>query len=393
MKSVAVRLALVALFVLAGGVSAYWFWTGESRARHDARAARTFESAAFAVEHGVLDLRAAQQAYVAAGQGDEFWISKAAAATLAVRSALDDARLHATSPLAQSGIDSASSALQDFEQVDRRARDYTRGGQKLLASDLIFADGLEITGAMIASVDHARAAEVQARELAIASARREGMVALGAAAVVGFVVALLLVPVSPAQGTPDRGLATAATSMNLGLTVDRTPFTNPESQSLVAVPSVDLGMVASLCTDLAQVADTRALPAILGRAAKVLDAPGVVLWIADPDGRELSPIVTHGYSQQMVARLGTILRDAENVTASAFRTSLMQTVETDAVSNGAIAAPLITPAGCVGVIAAEVRHRGEKDSMKLAAAAIVAAQLATLVGPPSTRAQARADAM
>lgn len=393
MKSVAVRLALVALFVLAGGVSAYWFWTGESRARHDARAARTFESAAFAVEHGVLDLRAAQQAYVAAGQGDEFWISKAAAATLAVRSALDDARLHATSPLAQSGIDSASSALQDFEQVDRRARDYTRGGQKLLASDLIFADGLEITGAMIASVDHARAAEVQARELAIAAARREGMVALGAAAVVGFVVALLLVPVSPAQGTPDRGLATAATSMNLGLTVDRTPFTNPESQSLVAVPSVDLGMVASLCTDLAQVADTRALPAILGRAAKVLDAPGVVLWIADPDGRELSPIVTHGYSQQMVARLGTILRDAENVTASAFRTSLMQTVETDAVSNGAIAAPLITPAGCVGVIAAEVRHRGEKDSMKLAAAAIVAAQLATLVGPPSTRAQARADAM
>lgn len=393
MKSVAVRLALVALFVLAGGVSAYWFWTGESRARHDARAARTFESAAFAVEHGVLDLRAAQQAYVAAGQGDEFWISKAAAATLAVRSALDDARLHATSPLAQSGIDSASSALQDFEQVDRRARDYTRGGQKLLASDLIFADGLEITGALIASVDHARTAEVQARELAIAAARREGMVALGAAAVVGFVVALLLVPVSPAQGTPDQGLATAATSMNLGLTVDRTPFTNPESQSLVAVPSVDLGMVASLCTDLAQVADTRALPAILGRAAKVLDAPGVVLWIADPDGRELSPIVTHGYSQQMVARLGTILRDAENVTASAFRTSLMQTVETDAVSNGAIAAPLITPAGCVGVIAAEVRHRGEKDSMKLAAAAIVAAQLATLVGPPSTRAQARADAM
>ena len=118
-----------------------------------------------------------------------------------------------------------------------------------------------------------------------------------------------------------------------------------------------------------------------------------MLWIADPDGRELSPIVTHGYSQQMVARLGTILRDAENVTASAFRTSLMQTVDTDAVSNGAIAAPLVTPAGCVGVMAAEMRHEGEKDSLKLAAAAIVAAQLATLVGPPSTRAQARADAV
>ena len=136
-----------------------------------------------------------------------------------------------------------------------------------------------------------------------------------------------------------------------------------------------------------------ALPAILARAATVLDAPGIVLWIADPDGRELSPIVTHGYSPQMVTRLGTILRDAENVTASAFRTSLMQIVDADAVSNGAIAAPLVTPAGCVGVMAAEVRHKGEKDPAKLAAASIVAAQLATLVGPPSTRAQARADAM
>ncbi len=92
-------------------------------------------------------------------------------------------------------------------------------------------------------------------------------------------------------------------------------------------------------------------------------------------------------------RLGTILRDAENVTASAFRTSLLQTVDTDDVSNGAIAAPLVTPIGCVGVMAAEVRREGEKDPAKLAAASIVAAQLATLVGPPSTRAQARADAV
>ena len=93
-----------------------------------------------------------------------------------------------------------------------------------------------------------------------------------------------------------------------------------------------------------------------------------------------------------MSRLGTILRDAENATAAAFRTSLVQTVKTDAVSQGAIAAPLVTPAGCVGVMAAEVRHEGEKDAAKLAAATIVAAQLATLVGPPSVRAS-KAEAM
>ena len=92
-------------------------------------------------------------------------------------------------------------------------------------------------------------------------------------------------------------------------------------------------------------------------------------------------------------RLGTILRDAENATAAALRTSLLQTVATDTISNGAIAAPLVTPTGCVGIMAAEVRHQGEKDPAKLAAASIIAAQLATLVGPPSTRAQARADAV
>jgi hypothetical protein len=154
----------------------------------------------------------------------------------------------------------------------------------------------------------------------------------------------------------------------------------------------DFGAVASLCSELARVVDTQALPALLARTATVLDASGIVLWIADPDGRELAPIITHGYPQQVVSRLGTILQGAENATAAAFRTSLLQTVHGDAISNGAIAAPLVTPAGCVGVMAAEVRNDAEKEAARLATATIVAAQLATLVGPPSARAQARLEA-
>jgi hypothetical protein len=298
-------------------------------------------------------------------------------------------------------IENASSALQDFEQMDRRARDYTRNGQKLMASDLIFADGLEITGAMVASIEQARAAEAQASDTDRAVTTRAEAVAVGAAAVVAFVVILLLVPRPDAAMVPavetehapvlELHSANAVTpDVSLGRT--RPPPAKVAEPTGAALP-FDLGTVASLCSDLARVVDTRALPALLERAAAVLDAPGIVLWIADPDGNELSPIVTHGYSQPMVTRLGTILKDAENATASAFRTSLLQIVAADAVSNGAIAAPLVTPAGCVGVMAAEVRHQGEKDSAKLAAASIVAAQLATLAGPPSTRAQARADAM
>ena len=397
MKSKAVRVALLCLFVVASGGAAYVLWTNEILARHDAQALRQFDTKSFSIERDVLELRAAQRSYVAAGQGEDFWIANAAAAILRVRAALDSLRTEAISPEAQSSIDNAASALEDFARVDRRARDYARSDDRLLASDLIFADGLESTGAMLASLEAARADETGARDTAVSRGRRAELIALAAAAFVSASVIALLVPHPRREDEQASGAATASSPPSATLDLRPPPAPAPRPKPPMPEPrpsaaALDIRSVASLCTDLAKVTDTRALPDMLGRAATVLDAPGIVLWIADPDGRELSPIVTHGYSQKMVTRLGTILKDDENVTASAFRTSLLQTVDTDAVSNGAIAAPLVTPAGCVGVMAAEVRDRGERDSGKLAAATIVAAQLATLVGPPSTRAQARADA-
>ena len=98
-----------------------------------------------AATRAVLDLRAAQQAYVAAGQGDQFWANKVTTALASLKDSLNTLRAGATSVQAQTEIDGAIASLQDFEQMDRRARDYARSGQKLLASDLIFADGLETT--------------------------------------------------------------------------------------------------------------------------------------------------------------------------------------------------------------------------------------------------------
>jgi hypothetical protein len=155
-------------------------------------------------------------------------------------------------------------------------------------------------------------------------------------------------------------------------------------------PAVDLKVVAAVCSDLARVGDTRAIPALLERAALLLDASGIVLWIADPDGRELTPIMVHGYAPQMANRLGTIAREAANVTASAYRTALLQTVKSDSISNGAIAVPLVSAGGCLGVMAVEMKNGGEQREPLLAAATIVASQLSTLVGPPSARTRAEA---
>jgi CHASE3 domain sensor protein len=406
MKSLAVRIMLLAVFILASGMAAYFVWTSESHLRKSVDDVRAFDQAALDAEHSVLEMRSAQQAYVAAGQGAQIWITQAAAASANVKARLEYLRAHAMVPGAQSALDNATSALQDFDQIDRRARDYVRNGQPLLASDVIFADGLESTSAIAASISDARAAEAVVREAERTQIRRAEAIAIGAASVVTLVTVLVLafsqtehegtLPVSQkdvSTGTPMMPmngadwLRSGESNQPAGSIAAASPLENPSPAA------VDLAAVASVCSDLAQVMDTHALPPLLGRAAAILDSPGIVLWIADPDGRELSPIVTHGYSRQMVLRLGTILRDAENATAAALRTSLLQTVETDAVSNGAIAAPLVTPVGCVGIMAAEVRGHGEKDAAKLAAASIIAAQLATLVGPPSTRAQARADAV
>ena len=151
------------------------------------------------------------------------------------------------------------------------------------------------------------------------------------------------------------------------------------------MPTFDFKSIAALCTELSRVDDTVSLPPLLERAAALLDAAGIILWIADPDGRELNPVLAQGYPQHLVNRLGTIPRNAENATAAAYRTGVLQTVYGEGGSNGAIAAPLITCGGCVGVMAAEVRGDTEKLEANLAAATILAAQLASLVGPPAPR--------
>ncbi len=387
MKNLAVRMTLLGLFVVAAGMAAYSVRTSQSRMRVETGAARTFETAAMDAQRLVMELKAAQPAYVAPGQSVDFWGTKVTSTSSALRDTLNSLRSAAASPQAQSALDSALSTLDDFTQMDGRARGYLRTGQQLLATDILFADSLEMTAGLAGQIEQARAAEAQIYDAALAVIPRNQLLAVAGALAVALFVMVLLTP------RPGERAAKSAPAveepLGLSLRLNAPPPPAQHSQPPVE-PRLDLDGIATVCTDLSRVTDTLALPRILERTAGILDAPGIILWIADPDGRELSPIVTQGYPTNLVSRLGTITRDAENATASAFRTALLQTVDADAISNGAIAAPLVTPVGCVGVMAAEVRNRGEKDSAKLAAATIVAAQLATLVGPPSSRAQARA---
>jgi hypothetical protein len=129
------------------------------------------------------------------------------------------------------------------------------------------------------------------------------------------------------------------------------------------------------------VSDAGQLNTALERAAGVLGAQGLVIWIADPSGLALNPAVAHGYPAEVVSRLGSLPHDDDNATAAAYRTGEIQIVKGDARSSGALALPLLMPAGCVGVMSAELQGGREQDSGVRARAAIVAAQVASLLAP------------
>ena len=402
----AVRLTLLVLFVAATGQTAYLFWVAEQQTSRTSAAMRSFDEAARGAMAAAGELRSAQLAYVAPGQGPGFWFARSHTLQSDIKNRVSALRQQAGSSPAVASLEDALGLLQDFEQMDVRARELARAGDNPAASNLIFADGLDLTRKIAAQVNAARVAELGAGNELLTSLHHREIFSVGAAAAAALLIVILLVPVResapalvPVQETaaPHIEPEPVVTEPVDTLPIDHDWRTEPEPAPdppppppAPPEPAVDLPAVAHLCTDLAQLTDTHALTDMLGRAATLLDASGIVLWIADPDGRELAPIITHGYSPHVVTRLGVIERDAQNVTAAAFRTSLMQTMASDGLSSGAVAAPLVTAAGCVGVMAAEVGNGGERRESTLAAAGIVAAQLATLVGPPSTR-PARAE--
>ena len=390
-----VRLVLVFAGLAALAAAGALDWSSQTRTNSaDAR----LRLATDASRHALIDasdLRAAQQAYVAVGQGEDFWFARVTALSKDLDDVLTVFRTHLSSAEALVAADTAASALQDFQQVDRRAREYAHARQLSQASDIVFGDGFELTQRLTSALTQAITAEAVAHDAATAEARRWEASVLAAGGGIAT-LALLLLILGRAQRPPEpiailSEPPLAISGKTLGDLNDFGVATRASVRSVTPeVPSIDLAAIASVCSDLARVLDTRAVPALLERAATILDASGIVVWIADPDGRELSPILMHGYPPRVATRLGTIVRDAGNVTAAAYRTGLIQTVKGDAVSSGAIAVPLVGTVNCLGVMAVETKNGGEQREPLLAAAKIIASQLSTLVGPPSARSRAEA---
>jgi len=347
---------------------------------------------------------------------------------------LDELRRAAAGAESRKTLDEATATLGDLQAIDKRARQYLNSDQTLMAADVIYSEAGDTAVIASRQIEAARQAEYVTFDTDESTVRRRQAYAAGGAIGVAALViaALILLPsgASPQIATPEpaataRGHLDAyarASGLREDIRAVRDPTTvpsarparrtaGPAAESPVgttepstqppeaptqhpvnpAPPPVSpdlpreivplLAATASLCTELNRVRELEEFTFLLERAAGVLDASGIVIWVGAPGAATLRPVLAHGYSLHALARMPRVPRTGDNAAAAAFRTGKLQIVlSRPGVSSGALAAPMLTPNGCIGALTAEIKNGGEMSDGVQALASIFASQLAGVLG-------------
>jgi hypothetical protein len=366
-----VRVSLV-LLTVALTAAAVWRATTNEQARGRMRLAAQHDDAAVAeVLFGLADLRASFYAMLAPGQGD-FWATRA-------NEQMDDLRrrvLEVDTPSTASGLPLTSA----LDRIDRLA--VAAAQTRELAAD-----------------DRPDEAAGMANELSLMA---------GGVMAVWIVALILLVPVpAPPRPAADNDRDLDAPAMPAA-EIDRRPSepmpvpappsasdadpavhpppptAMPPAPESVPEPApvrpvaADLVALAALCGDLGRVTDAADLPPLLSRAADVLGARGVVIWLLDADRTALLPAMAHGYDPQVLARVGALAVHEDNLTAQACRTGAPAYAAATTAHAAAVAVPIVAADGVGGVLAAELMEGSHLETAG-ALAAVMAAQLASLI--------------
>jgi hypothetical protein len=273
-------------------------------------------------------------------------------------------------------LQSAAAAVATLGDIDGRVQEHLRLGQDLMAADLLSSDARSADEAAATSLRALRAAERNAFGTARAAALDSLWTIVGTVAAFWVLGLILLTPQATVVIREDS--ASLATGHTLLSPADT------RRDPTEATP-LDLQTAADVCTAIGQMTTAEDLPRLLQQAAAVLKASGVVVWMAAGD--ELFAAAAFGYPTQVMRKLGPIHRSAVNATAAAWRTGTLQVVTGDLAERSALAAPMLGPERCIGVLAAEVGVGHEGDVATRAVTTLLAAQLAAaLAGWPAASA-------
>ena len=382
MYSRALRLTCGILAFLAIGAAAFFLNSSDQQIARQAASLRAFDQHARDASDALVDARVSQQAYVAAGQGIPFWTGKTSTALQSATTALT-ALPESAGPGARTALDEATATVVEFAAIDKRVRDYLKSGQQLMAGDVIFTEGSDAAATAVRQIETARLAEHQAADAEVTGIRKQQMLtAAVAAGLVGIIVLLLIpVPRSTVSEAPSSSIAPMAPATVELTAVEPIVAPVPIAQAPPRAAGSMFRAATDVATDFGRVRDLDELARVLGRAADVMDASGLMVWAGSVEGSDLRPVLAHGYSAEMIARIPPVARSADNAAAAAYRSGTLQIVlSRPGGSSGAVVAPILSADGCIGALSAEIRSGGETSDSVQALAIIFAAHLAGVIG-------------
>ena len=400
-----VRVSCVLLMLVVAIASISRFFVTEQQRTLEREAATAYESLTWTLTTSLADLRASQQAYVAAGQDLDIWIESTEQAFENIAVSLTRLQELSQTPRTLEALDDTLATIDRLRRVDEIAREHAVEGQALMASDLVFSDGRDLARRAGSHLELARSLEREASAIQQDERRGTQVASVTVMCAVALLVALLLFPSPPAKAPsfvedsnasafePEPALDVVLAPLGSHPIPDPPEVTvaaSSEPESIVP----DLRLAADVCTDLGRLSDGTELTAVLARASQVLNASGLVLWVRDESGTALRAATGYGYTANQLSRLGRVSCESNNATAAAYRTAQLQTVRSEAGLPGAMAVPLLAASpetSSVGVLSVEVARGWETSEAVQATASILAAQLATFVTADPLQASSDAE--
>ena len=367
MKTRILRFLLPTILVVAGAGGVAWTWSLAQHVEQLEAAGKQTATRIDRLEVLLDELTQNELVYVASGQIDA---DRLQSSNNLLRQIVADSSW-LLGELVAGGAPSAGAvadAVKTLGDVDTRARENLRAGLDLMAADLIFTETTRTRQTVREQLRALRLAEAKAVADGRSNDMRRAWMVLAGVALL-FAGALVR-----SARTSNASVSTDVSSPPPMRTL--VPIHEPEKQDVA--PSIDLQETAALCTAISRVQADSDLKGLLVRAAALLDAPGVVVWMAA--GEEIFPVAGHGYDSRQLSQLGPISRTSMNATAAAWRSSTLQVVSGDSTSRSAIVAPLLGMERCIGVLAIELTTGREGNATVQAVVTLIAAQLAAVLG-------------
>ncbi len=384
MRLPAARWTVLTVAILATAGCCYWAAMLERTALDQRRMLATSTADARALQGALSDARRALAAMASPGQAAVSWSRQAVAS-------IDTARGRLTALAGAEGgahLRALTERLDRLVEAETRLHEYAVGGRALMASDVAFGEALPHVDAVDQQVADTVTAMITNADRAIAATRDRQILAFSGALGALGIAAVLLTPLPRPRDEEAAGaLADSGADDVPGVTELALHTASPTAPAPTPVPEarviekarVDLTPLAAACEALARISDGAKLPGVLDAVRPTLGARGLAVWLAD--GASLRIAASSGYDPRVVERFPVLSTADDTPTSQAFATVAPVRTPPRTTQPAAVAVPIVGARGTTGVLSFEMANGRDASTEVVAAATIVAAQLASLLEP------------